>query len=114
MLSHSVLAGCAVSAAMMSPALAAEAFLGRWAVTPAACHGHGDSAATAALVATGTSLTWFDGHCRIGKMYKAGHAVYLQVRCPAKGDVPVTLNASGDRMRVIWGGARFEEMRRCR
>ena len=118
----SVWAGCAVGAAigwsmgssMGSSALAEEAFVGRWALTPAGCHGHGNTAASAPLVATGTWLTWFDGHCRIGKMYRIGHAVYLQVHCSAKGDVAVTLNASGDRMRVAWGGSKFDEMKRCR
>ena len=50
---------------------------------------------TAALVATDTSLSWFDGYCRIGKMYKA-KAVYVQAHCGTK-DVPVTLDAQGDR-----------------
>ncbi len=48
----------------------------------AASHG-GDSAATSALVATDTSLWWFDGYCRIGKMYKA-KAVYVQAHCGGK------------------------------
>jgi hypothetical protein len=103
-----------VGAALASSAHAAEPFLGRWAVTPAACYGQGDTAASAPLIATATWLTWFDGHCRIGKMYKAGETVYLQVHCSTKGDVPVTLNASSDRIRVIWGGAKFEEMKRCK
>ena len=59
-------------------------------------HG-GDTAQTAALVATDTSLWWFDGYCRIGKMYKA-KAVYVQAHCGGK-DVPVTLDAEGNRMR---------------
>ena len=109
---HRVWAGCALSAAAVSSALATEPFLGRWAVTPAACHGYGSTAASTPLVATETWVTWFDGQCRIGKMYKAGHAVYLQVHC-SKGDRPVTLNASGDRMRVTWGGGKPEELRRC-
>ncbi len=48
-------------------------------------HG-GDSAANSALVATDTSLWWFDGFCRIGKMYKAT-AVYVQAHCGGKDDV---------------------------
>lgn len=113
MLSRLILACCAAGAAAVSSAVAAEAFVGRWAIKPEACSGYGGTATTAPLIAAATSLTWFDGHCRIGKMYKLGHAVHLQVHC-AKGDTPVTLNASGDRMRVTWGGARFEEMRRCK
>jgi hypothetical protein len=110
---HRVWAGCVLSVATVSCAHAAEPFVGRWAVTPTACHSHGGAAANTPLVATETWVTWFDGHCRIGKMYKAGHAVYLQVHC-SKGDRPVTLTASGDRMRVTWGGAKFEDMKRCK
>ena len=46
-------------------------------------------------------------------MYKA-KAVYVQAHCLGKGDVPVTLDAHGDRMRVTWNRAKVEEMRRCR
>ena len=49
-------------------------------------------AATAALVATDTSLWWFDGYCRIGKMYKAQGGLCAGA-CGGKGDVPVTLDA---------------------
>jgi hypothetical protein len=105
---------CVFGAAMVSSALAVESFVGRWAVKPEACLGNGETAATAPLVATDSSLSWFDGTCRIGKMYKAGNAVYLQAHCGGKGDIPVTLDTSGDRMRVTWNRARTEEMRRCR
>ncbi|MSP47011.1 MAG: hypothetical protein EXQ83_14475 [Xanthobacteraceae bacterium] len=104
-------ATCAISAAGVSCALAAEPFIGRWAVKPEACRGQDDTAQTAALVATDTLLWWFDGYCRIGKMYKA-KAVYVQVHCGAK-DVPVTLDAQGDCMRVNWGTAKAEELKRC-
>jgi hypothetical protein len=98
---------------LSSPAQAAEAFVGRWAVTPAVCGSRGgDSAATAALVATDTSLWWFDGNCRIAKMYKA-NAIYVQAHCPDKDDVAVTLDAQGDRMRVTWGKAKPQELKRC-
>jgi hypothetical protein len=109
---HWLLAACAIGAAWPSPVRAAEAFVGRWAVSPEVCASYGgSSSATSALVATDTSLSWFDGHCRIGKMYKA-KAVYVQVHCGAK-DVPVTLDAQGDRMRVTWD-RKVEDMRRCK
>jgi len=110
---HLVLAAVALGAALVSSARAAEPFVGRWAVTPEVCHGRGDSGATSALVATDTSLWWFDGYCRIGKMYKA-RAVYVQAHCFGKGDVPVTLDAHGDRLRVSWNRARAQELRRCK
>ena len=114
MLRRWLLAACAISAAMVSSALAQEQFVGRWAVKPEVCASHGgDTPESSALVATDTSLWWFDGYCRIGKMYKA-KAVYLQAHCLGKGDVPVTLDAQGDRMRVTWNRAKVEEMQRCR
>ena len=96
---------------LASSALAQEAFVGRWAVNPQMCSGRGDTAETSALVATDSSLWWFDGYCRIGKMYKA-KAVYVQAHCFGKGDVPVTLDAKGDRMRVTWD-RKAEELKRC-
>ena len=112
MLQRWVMVVCAVSAVTVSCARATEAFVGRWAVKSEVCSMRGgDSAATSALVATDTSLWWFDGYCRIGKMYKA-KAVYVQAHCGAN-DVPVTLDAQGNRMRVTWGRAKPEELQRC-
>ena len=112
MLRFSMLAGCAIVAAMVSSAHAVEQFVGRWAAKPEVCSAHGgDSAATAALIATDNSLWWFDGYCRIGKMYKA-KAVYVQAHCGGN-DVGVTLDAQGNRMRVTWGKAKAEELQRC-
>jgi hypothetical protein len=108
-----LLAACAMSAAAVSSAFAVEQFVGRWAVTAEVCSSHGgDTPQTAALVATDTSLWWFDGYCRIGKMYKA-NAVYVQAHCSGKGDVPVTLDARGDRMRVTWDRTKVEDLKRC-
>jgi hypothetical protein len=78
----------------------------RWAVKP-------EVSAAAAPDLMAHPLWWFDGYCRIGKMYKA-RAVYVQAHCFGKGDVPVTLDAHGDRMRVSWNRARAEELRRCK
>jgi len=106
-------AACVISAAMVSSAPAQEQFVGRWAVKLEVCAARGgETPETSALVATDTSLWWFDGYCRIGKMYKA-KAIYVQAHCWGKGDVPVTLDAQGDRMRVTWAGTR-EELRRCK
>ena len=111
MLWRSVLAACAIGAATAPSARGAEAFIGRWAVKEEVCRGQGDTPQTAALVATDTSLWWFDGFCRIGKMYKA-KAVYVQARCADK-DVPVTLDAQGDRMRVTWD-RKIQDLQRCK
>jgi len=110
---HPVLAACAIGAAMVSYARADDSFVGRWAMSPETCAAHGgDTAATSALVATDTSLWWFDGYCRIGKMYKT-KAFYVQAHC-AKGDVSVTLDATGDRLRVTWDRGKAEELKRCK
>jgi hypothetical protein len=81
MLRFPVLAACVIGMVAVSSASATEAFVGRWAAKPELCSAHGgDNAANSALVATDTSLWWFEGYCRIGKMYKA-KAVYVQAHC---------------------------------
>lgn len=112
-LSRLLLAVGALSA-LAASAHAVEPFVGRWAISPQVCSGNGNSARTAALVATDTTLWWYAGFCRIGKMYKLGYAVYVQAHCGSAGDVPVTLDARGDRMRVSWNRGKYEELRRCK
>jgi len=111
-----VLAACAASVLTAAPAPAVEPFVGRWAINPTACTSFGDSAATTPLIATDTNLRSFAGSCGIGKMYKLGQVVYIQARCfgDAAADVPITLDARGDRMRVTWNNAKTEELRRCK
>jgi hypothetical protein len=106
--------GVAVACSALAPqSFASEAFVGRWAVKPEVCGNRGgDTPATSALVATDTSLWWFDGYCSIGKMYKA-KAVYVLAHCGSKGDVSVTLDVTGDRMKVTWNRGKPEDMRRC-
>lgn len=111
------LAACVAVLSVTSTAHAVEDFVGRWAIDPAACTGlAGTTAATAALVATETDVRWFPGTCRIGKMYKLGQAVYIQARCfgDSASDIPITLDARGDRLRVTWNKAKTEELRRCK
>ena len=85
MLRRLVLAACAIGAAWVSSApapLSRSSAAGR--SRPRLCsRARRRHAATAALVATDTSLSWFDGYCRIGKMYKA-KAVYVQAHCGGK------------------------------
>jgi hypothetical protein len=94
---------------------AAEPSVGRWAADPARCEAWGgDSAATAPLTVYDTGLNWFPGYCRFGKVYKAGQALYIQAHCWGGGDVPVTLDARGDRMKVTWNRDKPQELRRCK
>ena len=111
------LVGCAISGAMFSsvvaPAFASEAFVGRWAMKPEVCSARGgETPESTALVATDKSLWWYDGYCSIGKMYKT-KAVYVQAHCWNKGDVPVTLDVTGDRMKITWNRGKTEDLHRC-
>ena len=66
MLRLPLLGACAIGMIAASSASATEAFIGRWAAKPEVCSARGgDNAANSALVATDTSLWWFDGYCRI-------------------------------------------------
>jgi hypothetical protein len=109
---------CTIGAigAAAAPATAAEAFIGRWAISPTACSGYGNTLQTAPLIASDTTVRWYQGACRIGKMYKLGAAVYIQARCDGDTttDTPITLEPRGaDRLRVTWNRGRTEELRRC-
>jgi hypothetical protein len=98
-------------AACAGQAAAADPFV---AVSAEGCTGRGDTPVTAVLAASDTTLSWFAGHCRIGKMYKVGTAAYLLVHCGGDGDVPVTLAPHGDRMKVTWKRARTVDLQRCK
>ena len=110
MLRRLVWAACAIGATA-GTAGAAEAFVGRWAISPAACSGYGNTLLTAPLIASDTTVRWYQGACRIGKMYKLGTAVYIQARCDedTTTDTPITLDARGaERLRVTWNRGRTE------
>lgn len=112
-----VILGSVLVLAMIDSAGAKESFIGRWSIDPAGCTSEGDTASTAPLIATATTVRWFVASCRIGKMYKIGQAVHLQAHCSNEGKIvstPITLDARGDRMRVTWDGVKVEEMRRCK
>ena len=106
---------CAVALVTTVPANAAEPFVGRWALTPEACSGRGSTAATAVLVAGDTTVQWFaGGSCRMHKIYKLGQTIYAQALCADGKNIPITLDARGDRMKVIWAGGKPEELQRCK
>jgi hypothetical protein len=48
------------------------------------------------------------------KIYKLGHVVYAQAICLDGRNIPITLDAVGDRMKVSWDRAKIEELRRCK
>lgn len=105
------------AAVSIAPAWGAEQWQGRWSIDPIGCTIDGDTAETAPLIATQTTLRWFVAYCRIGKLYKTGAGVHIQAHCSAEGEnytIPVTLNPRGDRLRVTWDRGGVKEMRRCR
>jgi hypothetical protein len=114
---HGGLAAIVWLVLLAGSAMAAELWIGRWAIDPQGCRIEGDTSETAPLYATKTSLKWFVASCKIGRMYKTGETVHIQARCSAEGvtsATPITLRPKGDRMAVTWDGSPVEEMRRCR
>ena len=96
---------------------AAEPWIGRWAIDPTGCKIDGDTASTAALTVTATSLKWFVSSCRIGKMYKIGNDAHIEAHCSSEGKsgtTPISLKPHGNRMALIWDGAPAGEMQRCK
>ena len=111
MLRRLVLAACAIGAAWVPSALRRPSLrrpLGGQAPRSAS-HG-GDTPRPRRSLPPTPRCRGSRATCRIGKMYKA-KAVYVQAHCGSK-DVPVTLDAQGDRMRVTWD-RKVEDLKRC-
>jgi hypothetical protein len=107
----------AFASLLVSPALATEPQVGRWAIEAQNCNGGGDTQKTSALTVTPTTVAWAAEFCTIGKMYKADQALYIEGRCSSGGNMtkhPITLQMKGDRLAVTWNGERIQEMQRCR
>lgn len=89
---------------------------GRWGASEAACSAWaGSTAADTALMVTSYAVVWYDGFCRIGRMYKTGKAVHMEAHCWNQGDrpTPVTLEASGNRMKASWNRGPATLLKRC-
>lgn len=107
----------ALAIAASVSASADESWIGRWAIHPDGCKVDGDTAETAPLVATKTTLRWFVAACSIRNVYKAGNDVHIRARCRnegSTGNIAVVLRPNGDRLAVTWDGSAVSEMRRCR
>ncbi len=92
-------------------------FLGRWSIDPAGCKVEGDTAETAPLVLTDTTVKWFVSSCTIKKSYRIGDGLYLQAQCSSEGKtrvMPIGLQLKGRALTVTWDQTRVGEMRRCR
>ncbi|MCZ7642342.1 MAG: hypothetical protein M5U33_05905 [Pseudorhodoplanes sp.] len=70
------------------------------------------------LIVAQKTLKWFVASCLVGKSYKIGKALHLQLRCTNEGayrSLPVRLDlVAADRLAVTWDGQRVKDMRRCR
>ena len=101
--------------AAVASACAAEPFDGRWAADARACAS--ESAAASLLRVNSLSLQWGDAACLVRTSYRVRDAWHVSARCWGEGaisSVPITLRMRGEHLLLGWGGARAEELWRCR
>ena len=97
---------------------AAEPMFGRWAADPSLCAENGSSG-QALLVVTKRALRWSGKNCRIGRSYRTGDTLHVEVFCGTRPGrhrhgIPVSLRLAGDRIFVVWNRIARGELRRCR
>jgi hypothetical protein len=95
---------------------AAEPMTGRWAADPSLCAGIGASG-EALLVVTRQSLRGAGATCRIGRSYRTGNTLHVEVFCVDKArrhGIPVSLHLAGDRITVVWKHAPRAKLQRSR
>ena len=95
-------------------ARATEQFVGRWAVKPEICASHGGDTRRNLGAGRHRHLAVVVRRLLPDRQDVQGQGGLCAGALPGKGDVPVTLDAHGDRMRVTWSRAKPEEMQRCR
>jgi hypothetical protein len=108
---RAILVACALVA---SPAVAAETFLGRWAVDAQACDSEDN--AMLLLVVTPLLLRWRDAACVVRSSYRVRDAWHIGGQCWAGGatsNPPIRLQMRGDRLMLAWSGTPVAELRRC-
>src|SRR5262249_24068793 len=99
---------------VVTPAMAAEPFDGRWAADLSRCAGEGGPASR--LIVSSHALRWREAVCAIRTSYRVGDAWHIGARCWAAGassSVPIKLRMRGERMLLDWAGAPAEELQRC-
>lgn len=100
---------------LVTPALAAAPFDGRWAASPITCLD--EASPTAPVTVTSRALSWTGVQCVVGASYLVRDAWHVSARCWGEGmvsDVPIKLQVlRGDRLMFNWAKARPEELRRC-
>jgi hypothetical protein len=98
-------------------AFAADPFTGKWAIDPAGCRINGDTAETAPMIVTETSVKWFVSSCTIKKSYRIGDGLYLQAQCSSEGKtrvMPIGLQRKGAKLHVTWDQTAAGDMLRCK
>ncbi|MEI7805225.1 MAG: hypothetical protein WCI56_07845 [Hyphomicrobiales bacterium] len=111
----------AITASLMcaaaSPLRAAESFAGRWGMDAAACtNWSGATAANSPLIVSDNAIRWYDGACRVARMYKTGNVVRMEARCWRDGEdrsTPVSLETIGDRLKASWNRGPANTLKRC-
>lgn len=112
------LPGCAVLLTVLwvSPALAAEPWLGRWVSDLKYCKDEGDTAETMPLILRERTIEWFVARCTYRGATKRGDTWRISARCSAEGETSPTtiaLRMRGSKLAIGWGKAPVEERQRC-
>jgi len=94
-----------------------DPFSGRWSINPAGCNSFGNTAETAPLFVTDTTVKWWMSSCTIKKSYRIGDGLYLQTQCSSEGKsrvMPIGLQIKGKKLHVTWDQTVAGDMERCR
>jgi hypothetical protein len=89
---------------------------GRWALVPEACDGERFTRPETPLLVDFMTLRWFSFNCEVVSSYKVRQTRFLQAKCNSEGrvtEIPVMLEARGERLRVGWNREPIREMQRC-
>jgi len=95
---------------------AEETVTGRWAADPSACEGFAGTGGQSPLVVSNYAVRWQGDTCRIGRMYKTGDTVHIQVFCSGEAgekSIPVSLHPRGNRISVTWDRGARGDLQRC-
>lgn len=107
----------AVLAGFVQPVWAQESILGRWGLNETACSSwSGSTAQDSALMVSTYAILWYQGYCRVGRMYKTDKALHIEAHCWQSGEdrsIPVTLERVGDRLKAVWNRGPVNMLKRC-
>jgi hypothetical protein len=97
---------------------AQDATFGRWAANDAACSSwSGDGATDTPMTVSTYAIIWYQGFCRVGRMYKTDKGTHIEAHCWNSNEdrsTPVTLQPmSGDRLKAVWNRGTPAVLKRC-